>query len=401
MTSVQLRIQDSAARLDEANPRVLIGRDNTVCALVTTSASVSRRHAEVMLHQGQLWIRDLGSSNGTWVNGQHIGQQAVGIKQGDVIYVGQVPLGAEWQGLTGGGGGGGGKTQMVMEIPPQLKQLMEQHRQAATSAAPAQPAASVPNPAQPGGSLGLGGQVAPVPRELAYRRQGSNNNGSLLIALKGDTFANDHTIDGYLEFTALDNETIASVTIELIEYHRKHGKGGHVWDRMLVRQGPWKSRKGDVIPMPFQLRVPSGTSISGRDTWWEIKGYVDINWAFDVDAVVPINMRNLDLERIRDALGGLDLRIVDLESRHLGQRHEGSFEPPAQWAHQLGIKSIDLTIEYLGANVQVAMKVDKSALLKADRRVHFVFELAKLRSAPLSEISIHFRKYIDELMAMK
>jgi hypothetical protein len=398
MISVQLRIQDSVATIDESNSRALIGRDNTVCALVTNAPSVSRRHAEVMLYGGQLWIRDLGSSNGTWVNGHAIGGQAVGIKQGDVVYVGQMPLGAEWSAEARGGGG---KTQMVMEIPPQLKQIMEQHRQQAMQAAAQAPSSPPGDPSQAGGALGLGGKVAPVPRELAYRRQGSNNNGSLLVALKQDTFANDSTIDGYLEFTALDNETIASVTIELVEFHRKHQKNGHVWDRMLVRQGPWKSRKDDVIPMPFQLRVPGGTSISGRDTWWEIHGYVDINWAVDVEAVVPINMRNLDLERIRDALGGLDLRISDLESRPLGQRHEGSFEPPAQWASALGIKSIDLVIEYLGANLQVSMKVDKSALLKADRRVHFVFELAKLRSAPLAEISKHFRHYIDELMAMK
>ena len=393
MISVQLRIQDSVARIDDSNPRALIGRDTAVCSLASTAASVSRRHAEVMLYEGQLWIRDLGSSNGTWINGHPVGGQAVAVKPGDVIYIGQMPLGAEWTADSGGGG----KTQMVMEIPAQLRQLMEQHRQQ-SMAAPAQPAAA---PAAPGGSLGLGGKVAPVPRELAYRRQGSNNNGSLLVALKQDTFANDSTIDGYLEFTAMDDETIASVTIELVEYHRKHQKSGHVWDRMLVRQGPWKSRKGDIIPMPFQLRVPSGTSVSGRDTWWELRGYVDINWAVDVEAVVPINMRNLDLERIRDALGGLDLRISDLESKPLGQRHEGSFEPPAQWAAALGIKSIDLVIEYLGANVQVSMKVDKSALLKADRRVHFVFELAKLRTAPLAEISVHFRHYIDELMAMK
>jgi hypothetical protein len=392
MISVQLRIQDATATIDENNPRALIGRDNTVCQLVSNSASVSRRHAEIMLHGGQLWIRDLGSSNGTWINGHPIGGQAVGIKGGDVVYVGQMPLGAEWSAEARGGGG---RTQMAMEISPQLQQLMEAHKKnLANATAPV-------DPNQGGGGLGLGGKVAPVPRELAYRRQGSNNNGSLLVALKGDTFANDSTIDGYLEFTALDNESVASVTIELVEFHRKANKSGHVWDRMLVRQGPWKTRKDDVLPMPFQLRVPSGTSISGRDTWWELHGYVDINWALDVEAVVPINMRNLDLERIRDALGGLDLRITEMESRPLGQRHEGSFEPPAQWGQALGIKSIDLVIEYLGANVQVAMKVDKSALLKADRRVHFVFELAKLRSAPLSEISIHFRKYIDELMAMK
>jgi len=395
--SVTLRFQDGSFTLDDSNPRVLIGRDNTVCGLVTASASVSRRHAEMAWQNGQVWICDLGSSNGTWVNGAPVIGQPVPLKPGDQIYVGQMPLGVEWSQAVGGG-----STVMAVNVPDQLRQLMEAHKQqmqAAQHVAP--PAPAQMDASASSSSIGLGGAVAPVPRELAYRRQGSNNNGVLLVALKGDTFANDHTIDGYLEFTATDNETVASVTIELVEHHRKGKKGGHVWDRMLVRQGPWKTRKGDVLPMPFQLRVPSGTSVSGRDTWWELRGYVDINWALDIEALCPISMRNLDLERIRDALGGLDLRIVDLESRPMGQRHEGSFEPPAQFGKALGIKSIDLTIEYLGANLQVAMKVDKSALLKADRRVNFVFELARLRSAPLADISNHFRHYIDELMAMR
>lgn len=50
-----------------ASGRLLIGR-STDCDIVLPSQHVSREHAEVVLEQEQLKVRDLGSSNGTFVN---------------------------------------------------------------------------------------------------------------------------------------------------------------------------------------------------------------------------------------------------------------------------------------------------------------------------------------------
>src|SRR5690606_20491938 len=130
--------------------------------------------------------------------------------------------------------------------------------------------------------VGVGGTVGPSAAQYSYRRQGGNDNGTLLIALPGDTFANETTLDGLLEFTATDSETVASIIIELVEFHKKGPKDGHVWDRCLVRQGPWKTKTGDVLAMPFQLRVPSGTSVSSPNCHWQLRAYVDIEWARDI-----------------------------------------------------------------------------------------------------------------------
>lgn len=46
----------------------VIGRDDA-CDVVIASDTVSRRHASVSLKGGKLVVRDLGSSNGTWVDG--------------------------------------------------------------------------------------------------------------------------------------------------------------------------------------------------------------------------------------------------------------------------------------------------------------------------------------------
>jgi hypothetical protein len=395
--TVHLQLGIAQAKVDGTSNRVYMGRD-PACQLNFSDPSLSRRHAEVFLEGGLAFIRDLGSSNGTWVNGQLVGPQPVQLMPGQTIYLGMVPLVASWQNEAGVDGG----RTMAVAMPPELKALVEQ-RQAQMAMLARAPAATpvpggFPQGVAPPAGVGVGGHNAPLPAELAYRRQGSNQNGVLLIALRGDTFANGDVVEGFLEFTAMDTETVASITIDLVEHHKKGPSGGHVWDRVLVRQGPWRAQKGDVLPLPFKLRVPPGTSVTGRNVHWELRGYVDINWASDIEASAPIMMRNIDIERVRDALGALDFRIADLEPAPLGQRFEGSFQPPAQLASQIGINDIVLVVEYLGANIKVVMEIDKKGMFKRDRENATVFDLARFRSAPLAEVSANFKQQIDAMM---
>jgi pSer/pThr/pTyr-binding forkhead associated (FHA) protein len=48
-------------------PRIVIGRARE-CDLVLDDRCVSRRHAALIVRQGELWIEDLGSTNGTTVD---------------------------------------------------------------------------------------------------------------------------------------------------------------------------------------------------------------------------------------------------------------------------------------------------------------------------------------------
>ena len=61
------------------------------CVIRIKSAQVSRRHCEFFEVGGQLMLRDLGSSNGTYVNGKRVtGEQS--LKHGDELTVGAVTL---------------------------------------------------------------------------------------------------------------------------------------------------------------------------------------------------------------------------------------------------------------------------------------------------------------------
>ena len=71
---------------------ISIGRDaQSAQAVVPTDRTVSRKHAEVCAENNGLSLRDLGSSNGTYVDGQPI-SQSVTIAAGQPFVVGRTML---------------------------------------------------------------------------------------------------------------------------------------------------------------------------------------------------------------------------------------------------------------------------------------------------------------------
>lgn len=72
------------------NSSLLIGRlpDNH---LGLNHSSVSRRHARISMTQKGMQIEDLGSQNGTTINGVAIKQPSP-VRPGDIIRIGHVPL---------------------------------------------------------------------------------------------------------------------------------------------------------------------------------------------------------------------------------------------------------------------------------------------------------------------
>lgn len=381
--TVHLQLGGGQATLDGPSARIFAGRDPASCQLSHADATLSRRHAEIFVENGQAFIRDLGSANGTWINGHAVGKDTAPLQPGQQVWLGHVPLVVTWE----QGGQQMGQTMLAQAVPEQLKQLIAQ-RQAQMQQAAQQQAALPATPKS----------ATPMPGEYAYRKQGSNDNGTLLIALRQDTFFNGQSLDGFIEFTSTDRQTVASITCELVEHFKGGPYHGHVWDRFMVRQGPWRAENGDVLPLPFSLRIPPGTSMSSRTCHWEIRAHVDIAWAVDIDAEIAITMRNQDIERLRDGLGALDYRVEEFVATALGQTYEGTFAPPAHMARQMGINELRLTIDYLGANLKVRMRVDKKGL-RHDRAIDQVFELPRLRSASQPEVNATMKAMLDQLLA--
>lgn len=73
------------------NPEVLIGRDPS-CDCSLENSTVSARHARLNFRQGQWWLEDLSSTNGTFLNQERVSTPVV-LTNGDQLRCGQVNLG--------------------------------------------------------------------------------------------------------------------------------------------------------------------------------------------------------------------------------------------------------------------------------------------------------------------
>jgi hypothetical protein len=74
-------------------PETLIGRDAS-CHVTIPDASVSHRHARVYHSDGEWYVEDLGSTNGTFVNDRPLTRPVV-LRPGDTVTIGRSILEAQ------------------------------------------------------------------------------------------------------------------------------------------------------------------------------------------------------------------------------------------------------------------------------------------------------------------
>ena len=84
-------------RLDLGSATVTIGRSSTA-QIQFDDPSLSRRHAEFITQEGPLRVRDLGSRNGTFVNGRPVSLEGTTIDVGDVVSIGETLITIEAKG---------------------------------------------------------------------------------------------------------------------------------------------------------------------------------------------------------------------------------------------------------------------------------------------------------------
>lgn len=100
-TKIFFKLTDSGQQIDTLDqPELIIGRahknmvpDINLTPHGGTKAGVSRRHGRLYYEADQWYLEDLGSTNGTFVNGNRLQpNQAMAVKEGDKIRFGQIEL---------------------------------------------------------------------------------------------------------------------------------------------------------------------------------------------------------------------------------------------------------------------------------------------------------------------
>jgi hypothetical protein len=87
MCGYWLRWADQSIEIDTA---VVIGRTEE-CEITIDDPLVSRRHASVVRLESDLWVNDLGSRNGVYVNGSRI-EDRYRLSDGDVLRIGTIDM---------------------------------------------------------------------------------------------------------------------------------------------------------------------------------------------------------------------------------------------------------------------------------------------------------------------
>jgi hypothetical protein len=108
MTNSSLVIHEGAGAGTEhpLHGELILGREHPTADLVIPDPGVSRRHARIHPHNGTVIVEDLGSSNGTYVNGHRI-SGPVELGTGDELQIGATILGVQ-----------GGGTAATAVMPP-------------------------------------------------------------------------------------------------------------------------------------------------------------------------------------------------------------------------------------------------------------------------------------------
>src|SRR2546425_10866134 len=65
----------------------VLGREST-CDVVLPATGVSRHHALVFVEGERATLHDLGSRNGTYLNGEELAEEGAALKEGDTLRLG-------------------------------------------------------------------------------------------------------------------------------------------------------------------------------------------------------------------------------------------------------------------------------------------------------------------------
>lgn len=68
----RLRFVLGDTELAQADIGIVVGREPSLCERPIDDATISKRHCRFSLREGRLYVEDLNSLNGTWLDGRNL-----------------------------------------------------------------------------------------------------------------------------------------------------------------------------------------------------------------------------------------------------------------------------------------------------------------------------------------
>ncbi len=92
-SELRFKLKPNEASGHPRDTKWVIGRQKNECNFVVDQNNVSRKHAEVFYRVSEgVSVRDLGSTNGTYINGKQISSKWQALKDGDILSLGSTHL---------------------------------------------------------------------------------------------------------------------------------------------------------------------------------------------------------------------------------------------------------------------------------------------------------------------
>ncbi len=160
------------------NKQVVIGRSSDL-DMVLVEDMVSRKHAKITCQDGKVLIEDLGSTNGTFVNGEKI-LRAARLKEGDRILIGTSIL----------------KLVAETSASPVDDQQVKQNLEAAAAAAASRQTRSASS---------MTGKIEEVPLPDLLQLFGTSKKNGVLFIKQKDHFAKIYMRQGKIYYCSIDD----------------------------------------------------------------------------------------------------------------------------------------------------------------------------------------------------
>jgi len=93
ISGADIKLTISDVQLNAARLGITIGRSAKLSELLVNDDSVSRRHARISYIKNDLYIEDLNSLNGLWINNQALKPfEKLQVKSGETLVLGELPM---------------------------------------------------------------------------------------------------------------------------------------------------------------------------------------------------------------------------------------------------------------------------------------------------------------------
>ena len=89
--AVSVVVQKTGQKFPLRDSKVKIGRDPSNQVVIPDDTFASRHHAWITFEEGEFWLEDLGSTNGTLLNGHPVVKRQV-LSAGDKVRVGHTEM---------------------------------------------------------------------------------------------------------------------------------------------------------------------------------------------------------------------------------------------------------------------------------------------------------------------